>query len=41
MLFLDGVKGRDDTTTELQGLHAIFDLRFNLFLLILGFVVLP
>ena len=41
VMLVDGVKGGDDTTIELQGVHVMFDLRFNLFLLILIFVVLP
>ena len=41
VMLLDGVKGGDDTTIELQGIHVMFDLRFNLCLLILVLVVFP
>jgi len=34
-------RGGADTTTELQGLHLMFELMFILFLLISVFVVLP
>ena len=40
-IFFDGVMGGADTTTELQGLHLMFELRFILCLLISVFVVLP
>ena len=41
VMLLVGVKGGADTTIELQGIHVMFDLRFNLCLLILVLVVLP
>ena len=41
VIFFDGVMGGADTTTELQGLHLMFELMFILFLLISVFVVLP
>ena len=41
VILFDGVMGGVDTTTELQGLHLMFELRFISCLLISVFVVLP
>ncbi len=41
VIVFDGVMGGADTTTELQGLHLMFELRFILCLLIPVVVVLP